>query len=229
MTFERPRFPFGLTLAAIVVIAVCAAFGVWQVGRAQWKAQQLKRIAAVKTAPPVPIGLVLRRAAAGADVTFQRVAVTCLPDRAAAADTRTIPDNGDWIARAMSFCRLSGSAYAGIFVDRGLVDASRGTTSAPRIVLPAPVSVVGVLSHLRGDCFGRDGCSFRFNQADAAHYVLVAESENPHATGVTPAAFPDAAANLEYVGTYAPTWFGLAVVAMCFYAALLWRRYHPKR
>ena len=46
---------------------------------------------------------------------------------------------------------------------------------------------------------------------------------------MTPAPYPDAAGNLEYVGSYAPTWFGLAGVALSFYAAMLWRRYHPKR
>ena len=46
---------------------------------------------------------------------------------------------------------------------------------------------------------------------------------------MTPAPYPDAAANLEYVGAYAPTWFGLAAVAAAIYAAMLWRRDHPKR
>jgi cytochrome oxidase assembly protein ShyY1 len=46
---------------------------------------------------------------------------------------------------------------------------------------------------------------------------------------VRPAPFPDAAGNLEYVGSYAPTWFGLAGVVLAIYAAMLWRREHPKR
>jgi surfeit locus 1 family protein len=229
MTSERPRFPVGLTLAAVLVFTVCCALGVWQLQRAQWKAHELAQIEARRNAPPAPINPVLRRAAAGADVTFQRVAATCSPAPAAVADTRMITDNGDWIARAMSFCDLSGSAYKAIFVDRGLVEASRGSTTAPRVVLPAPASVVGVLSHVRGDCFGSDGCSYRFgNLGQIAPYVLVAESETPPAPGVKPAPYPDAAGNLEYVGSYAPTWFGLAGVLVCFYAAMLWRRYHPK-
>ena len=109
------------------------------------------------------------------------------------------------------------------------MEASRGSTRAPRVVLPAPVTVVGVLSHIKGDCFGSDGCTFRFgNLGETAPYVLVAESETPAAPGLKPAPYPDAADNLHYVGAYAPTWFGLAVAAVGVYAAMLWRRYHPK-
>jgi len=221
MTSERPRFPVGLTFAAIVVIAICAALGVWQLGRAQWKAHQLARIAALKTAPPQPIGPVLARSAAGADQSFARVAVTC---QAGSAQTayKLVPENGDWIARARAVCRLpAGGAYDALLVDRGVLAASRGLTTAPTTVLPPPGEVTGVL----------------FHQADAlpagarrpAPYVLVAERETPAPAGVTPTPYPDTASNLEYVGTYAPTWFGLAVVALCFYAAMLWRRYHPKQ
>jgi surfeit locus 1 family protein len=64
--------------------------------------------------------------------------------------------------------------------------------------------------------------------AGAAPYVLVAERETPAPPGVAPSPYPDAAGNLEYVGAYAPTWFGLAGALVAIYAAMLWRRYHPK-
>jgi surfeit locus 1 family protein len=229
MTSERPRFPFGLTLAAIVVVAVCAGLGVWQMQRATWKAGELKRIAAARSGPPVPIATALAAAAGGVDVTFKRVVATCLPEGPLAAQPRQTTDNGEWITRALSVCSLSGGRYHGVMVDRGFEDASRGSTKASWVVLPSPVRVVGTLSHMRGDCFGSDGCFFRFNQSGLAPYVLVAEREDPAAPGVSPAPYPDAAGNLEYVGSYAPTWFGLAGVALSFYAAMLWRRYHPKR
>lgn len=221
MTSERPRFPVGLTLAAIVVIGICTALGVWQLGRAQWKAHELTRIAAMKAATAQPLGPVLARSAAGQDQSFARVAVTCAPG-SAPTDYKLVPEDGDWIARARAVCRLpAGGAYDAVLVDRGVLAASRGLTTAPTTVLPPPREVVGVL----------------FRQADAkpagaahpAPYVLVVERETPAAPGVTPTPYPDAASNLEYVGTYAPTWFGLAAVALCFYAAMLWRRHHPKR
>jgi surfeit locus 1 family protein len=230
MTSERPRLPVGLTFGVAIVFAVCCALGVWQLQRAAWKTHELARLTAMKAGPPVPIEPVLRRARSGADVTFKRVTATCLPDTASIADTRMIADNGEWIARAMSYCDLPDAGYKGVFVDRGFVEASRGSTTAPRVVLPAPVNVVGVLSHVRGDCFGRDGCSYRFgNLNETAPYVLVAERETPAPPGVTPAPYPDPADNLQYVGAYAPTWFGLAGALVAIYAAMLWRRYHPKR
>jgi surfeit locus 1 family protein len=217
---ESGRFPFGLTIGALAVIAICAALGVWQLGRAQWKAVELKRIAALKSAAPQPIGPVLARDAAGRDQSFARVAVTCAPGSAQAA-YKLVADNGDWIARARAACRLpAGGPYDALLIDRGVLVASRGLTNGPATVLPPPAEVVGVLYH-QADALPSD--------AHPAPYVLVAEHETPAPPGVTPTPYPDAASNLEYVGAYAPTWFGLAVVALCFYAALLWRRYHPKR
>jgi surfeit locus 1 family protein len=123
-----------------------------------------------------------------------------------------------------------------VLLDRGFLASSRGGTSAPDTVLPPPAHVVGVLYDSRPG----PRPFFRASSSDAISVqhrdgrerfepVLVVEHENPAPPGVTPAPYPDPASNLEYVGTYAPTWFGLAVVALCFYAALLWRRYHPKR
>jgi surfeit locus 1 family protein len=231
MTSERPRFPVGLTLAAVIAFAICCGLGVWQVQRADWKAGQLKRIAALRAAAPVPIVPVLARAAHGESVSQTRVAATCLAAPPAAAMTRETTDSGQWATRAMSFCRLSGAAYDGVWVDRGVVTASRGSTTTAQLTLPAPQGVVGVLSHLKGDCFGSDGCDDWFaNLRNPAPYVLVAESETPSAPGVTPAPYAaNNADSLQYVGEYAPTWFGLAGVLACVYAAMLWRRHHPKK
>jgi len=226
---SRPRFPVGLTLGAAVVFVVCCGLGVWQLQRAQWKTHELARIEAVKAERPVALEPVLRRAASGADVTFERVAATCLPGPAAMAVTRPVPAEGDWMQRALSFCQLRAAGWKGIFVDRGFLPATRGSTTPAQVVLPAPANVVGVLSHLRGDCFGADGCSDLFgNLHEAAPYVLVAERETPPAPGVAPTPYPDAGDNLQYVGAYWLTWFGLAGAVACVYAAMLWRRHHPK-
>jgi surfeit locus 1 family protein len=220
MTSERPRFPIVLTLAAVVVITICAGLGVWQLQRATWKAEELKRIAALKGSPAAPIGAVLAHAAGGADATFTRVAADCAAGSAPASYHLTT-DNSEWIARAIGVCRVAGGSYDGVVVDRGFLAASRGATSAPTTVLPPPTHVEGVLYARRAETVA--------GLAHPAPYTLVAERETPAPPGVTPAPYPDAAGNLEYVGSYAPTWFGLAGVAACFYAAMLWRRYHPKR
>lgn len=219
MTSERPRFPIGLSVAALVVFVICCALGVWQLQRAAWKAHELMRITALKTAPPQPIGPVLASAAAGGDASFTRVAADCAAGSAPAAYHLTT-DNGDWIARARALCRLTGGPYDGLLVDRGFLAGSRGATNVPGVLLPPPAHVEGVLYRSAAPAPGL---------ARPARYILVAERETPAPPGVTPAPFPDAASNLEYVGAYAPTWFGLAGVAAAIYAAMLWRRDHPKR
>ena len=68
----------------------------------------------------------------------------------------------------------------------------------------------------------------RLAPARLAPYVLVAERETPPVPGVTPSRIADSAPEtLQYVGAYAPTWFGLAAVLAGVYAALLWRRLRP--
>ncbi|HEX5262727.1 MAG TPA: SURF1 family cytochrome oxidase biogenesis protein, partial [Phenylobacterium sp.] len=64
---RRPPFPVGLTFATAIVFAICLALGMWQLQRAAWKAHELIRITALKTAAPQPIGPVLVAAAAGGD------------------------------------------------------------------------------------------------------------------------------------------------------------------
>jgi surfeit locus 1 family protein len=226
MTSERgqagpkPGFPVGLTLAAAVVFMVCGALGVWQLRRADWKAQELARIALLRRAPPVPIGPVLARAAAREDVSFTRVLAGCAPGPEAPAQLRMVSDNGEWIARTLGVCRLAGGPFDGVVVDRGFLQASRGSPNPAAPVLAPPGRVVGVLyAHAEPAARGLPR---------PAPYVLVAERETPAAPGIAPAAYPDAAANLQYVGLYAPTWFGLAGVVACVYAAMLWRRTHPK-
>ncbi|HEX3406517.1 MAG TPA: SURF1 family cytochrome oxidase biogenesis protein [Caulobacteraceae bacterium] len=219
MTSEQPRFPVGLTAAVAVVFAICLALGFWQLQRAAWKAHELARITALKTAPPQPIGPVLAAAAAGGDASFTRVSTDCAAGSAPAAYHLTT-DNGDWIARARANCRLADKPYDGLLIDRGFLAASRGATSVPGVLLPPPVHVEGVLYRSAAPAPGL---------ARPAPYILAVERETPSPPGVRPAPFPDAAGNLEYVGSYAPTWFGLAGVVLAIYAAMLWRREHPKR
>jgi len=222
MTSERPRFPAGLTLAAVAAVAIAAALGVWQLRRADWKHVELARIAALRTASPRPIADALTRAANGGDVEFTRVAADCLAGPSAPTAWRLTTEGGQWVARALSPCRLVGAPYDGVIVDRGYLISSRGVTSTPTVALPPVVHVTGVLFP------GRD--LPRSGLANPAPQILDAESEAPAPPGVTPSPYAaNAADNMQYAGAYAPTWFGLAGVIACVYAAMLWRRYHPKR
>jgi len=222
MTSERPRFPIGLTLAAALAIAIMAGLGVWQLQRLVWKHQEMARIAARGNAPPQPIGPVLARLAAGHSADFTRVAADCLPGARAPAVFHMTTDNGDWIARVLAACRLAGGAYDGVIVDRGFLTASRGSTATPAAAaVPPPAHVEGVL-------FAKPQPPAA-GLARPAPVVLSVERETPPPPGIQPAPYANASDNLHYVGAYAPTWFGLAGALACVYAAMLWRRYHPKR
>jgi surfeit locus 1 family protein len=219
MSSERQRFPLVLTTLAAVAFAICCGLGVWQLQRAAWKQQELARIAALQHAASVPIGPVLSRAAKGEDVSLTRVSAACSPAPPAPAVLNMTTDKGDWIARVRSFCAVAAAPFnGGVFVDRGFLAASRGQLNPLPVVLPAPVMVTGVLFDERKAPSG------------APRVVLVAETETPTAPGVTPAPYAgNAADNLQYVGAYWITWFGLAGALAAIYAAVLWRRYQPKR
>ncbi len=222
MTSAPRRFPIGLTIAAAIVVAICASLGVWQMQRLHWKEGVLAKLAALQHAQPQPLAPVLARAARGEDVEFTRVSVDCAPSAPASAVFVQSVVDSQWVWRPQSACALAAAPYDGVIVDRGVMDATRGQTSSAPAVLPAPGRLVGVL---RKPPTLPSGTGL----AHPAPYILVADSETPAAPGVTAAPLPnDAPDNLQYVGEYAPTWFGLAGVAACFYAAMLWRRYRPK-
>ncbi|MGH6971426.1 MAG: SURF1 family protein, partial [Caulobacteraceae bacterium] len=174
----------------------------------------------VQGAPAQAIGPVLARAAAGRDVSFTPVVARCAPEPPSPASLRMTTDHGQWVARVLAPCRLADGSYDGVVVDRGFLASSRGQTNPKTAVLPAPATVWGEL--FPGPARNAEGL------ARPAPYVLSAARESPPAPGVDPAPYPVNASNLQYVGAYAPTWFGLAAVLVGIYAAALWRRYHPK-
>ncbi len=221
MTSEQPRFPIGLTVVSAVALAILIGLGAWQLQRLKWKEATLAQIAAREAAPVQPIGPVLARAARGDDVSFTRVFADCAPAGPAPALLKMTADNGEWIARALGACRLPGASFDGVVVDRGFVAASRGSPNPPPVVLSSPSHVAGVL-------FANPAPPVA-GLAHPAPYLLVAAAETPPPPGVTPAPYAaDASERLQYVGAYAPTWFGLAGVLACVYAAMLWRRLRPK-
>jgi surfeit locus 1 family protein len=166
---------------------------------------------------------VLARAAQGQPVEFTRVAADCAPGPPPPPAYHLTTDNGQWIARAFAPCRLAGGAYDGVVVDRGYLSASRGSTATPTTALPPPVHVTGVL-FVRRDDLPTGGL------AHPAPVMISVEHETPAPPGVVAAPYdPNATGDLQYVGAYGPTWFGLAGVLACFYAAMLWRRNHPEK
>src|SRR6516164_6743949 len=121
----KERFPIGLTLAALVVFAICAGLGVWQLQRAAWKARVLGQIAARARAPAQPIGPVLARAAHGEDVAFTRVAVKCGPSKLLETGAfLSGVDAGQWAWHPIAYCgRPAWERYDSIPVDRGVLDS----------------------------------------------------------------------------------------------------------
>jgi surfeit locus 1 family protein len=222
MTDARPRFPVILTLATFVALVILLGLGVWQVQRLQLKDRLTKEIMALEKAPAQPIGPVLARAANGADVQFTRVSADC----AGAAMPGPTHfeygiDRGAMVWRPLAPCRVDAPPFDGVVINRGVLDAARGATAPPVMTLPSPRHVVGLL--LR---------SVKLPTVPGLHtpapLLLVVESEAPAAPGVTPAPLPGAGLDsIERYGEGVLVWFGLAVVLVCFYAAMLWRRFRP--
>ena len=233
------RPPVGLTLAAAVGVAVLVGLGVWQLTRLAEKTDQLARIAALRHASPRPIGPVLAAMRRGDDVGYLRVTLTCAPGPVTSPTYRYALRDGRVGWRLMSPCRLADAPYAGIALDRGLVDRFAGQMSPAALAFPAPVGVIGVLREPGArswiDAAPRrlaDGATVlqavdqaalrAIGGAGVAPYYLAVESEEPAPPGVTPAALPQDVPNNHLV--YALTWFGLAGVLIWTWAGMVWRR-----
>jgi surfeit locus 1 family protein len=237
----RRRFPWVLTVSAVVAIAVLVGLGAWQVRRLAWKTALLAKIAALSTAPARPIAEVLG-AAAPAD--FRRVEAHCRPGpqsgrtlyRYAVRDGRI-----GW--RLLAVCHIAAGPWDGVVVDRGLVERLMGATSPSPGAWAAPQAIVGVLrspgdAPLLGAALMEEGSGFAAwrlldraslariaagaGLARPAPYILAVEHEAPPPAGVTPAALPQDIPNNHLV--YALTWFALAAILAWFYGALMLRR-----
>jgi surfeit locus 1 family protein len=222
----KPRFPVGLTLAVAIALTILIGLGVWQVKRLAWKENLLAHIAALKTAPPVPIGPVLVRLKAEQDVEWTRVSVICTPRPPRREPLRYALRDGKIVWRAESFCFLPQDAnYSGVMIDRGYVEDTEGrmdvtSTWAP---LPSPASVVGVLRRI--PVHVAESGVIAFEGKGPAPIVLIAEHEDPAPPGITPSGLPEKISNNHL--SYALTWFGLAGALLAVYAAMLFRRLRP--
>ncbi len=237
-------FPIVLTIVAAVALSILIGLGVWQLHRLTWKEGLLARIAALRDAPPRPIGAVLNRVARGETMDFTRVSVVC------AAATHPSPlvfrydlNDGQVGWRAMAPCRLTGAPFDGILLDRGLVTRFADAMAPEPVRFLEPRAVTGVLRTVPGASpldparpQVQNGVTvLRVLDKEAlavvarasglsrpAPYVLAVEAETPAPDGVAPRALPQDIPNNHFV--YALTWFALAGILAWFYVAMVWRR-----
>lgn len=223
---KTPGFPWGLTIAVAISLAILCVLGGWQLKRLAWKQDLLARIEVLKTAPAQPIAPVLARAARGEAVAWSRVSAECAPLAAGPLPLVYGVRDGEVVWRASAPCALvDGGPYDLILIDRGVVPGLTGqVTPAPRAFDP-PRAVAGLLiplAELGGD---RAKVLERFPGKRPAPLMLMVEHESPAPAGVTPAPLPAEISNRHL--EYALTWFGLAVTLLFIYAAMLWRRLRP--
>jgi surfeit locus 1 family protein len=229
----RGRFAVIPAIATVVGIAILIGLGVWQVQRLHWKEGLLARIAALQSAPPEPLEVVLRRAADGLDIDYVRVQQAC-PDVETAPYLKLYSVRDGYAGyRIIAACRLAGGPYDAILVDRGFI--AQGLTPSGGQTLAAPI--VGILR--KGDArnfvtpqndpaqnlwYGRDitAMGHALGVSNPAPTYLMLEQPAPPAGGPVIAPLPTDIPNNHL--QYAITWFGLALALAGVYAASLWRK-----
>jgi surfeit locus 1 family protein len=231
MTAEatRARFPFGLTLAALLAVVLLCGLGVWQVQRMQWKNGLIDQAVAAAAVAPAPLASVM----ALHDPAFRKVAIDC-PGLATApwVELQTIHD-GEPGVRLISACHPAG--FPAVFlIDRGFI-AEAISARPPVAASTAPFPLVAEVRETpppgpmalpvdNGRFFARDmaGMARALGVADPDLNTLFAlTSSNPDLPALQPSAPPAAFSN-NHLG-YALTWFGLALALVGFYIVLLRR------
>lgn len=233
------RLPVGLTIATAIAFAILVGLGVWQLQRLAWKRDVIARIEAAETAPAVPLLDVLRAGAAGEDVGYRKVVAVC-PGLATApyVELHALMD-GQMGSRLISACALEGAPYGSILVDRGFVQDIISARPPEDPADPRPTGVRGVLrlpdeatrfaakddpAHRRYFTRAVGPMAEKLRAENPAPWFLMAEtSTNPEWLALKPAPLPVNVSNRH--PEYALTWFGLAVVLLGVYAAMLRGRF----
>ena len=234
----KPRFPIGLTIAALAGLSILVGLGVWQVQRLAWKTDLLARVAALQSAPAQPLDPVLIGLARGQDVGFTRVIVIC-PGLAKAPflELYSVRD-GQAGVRLISTCPVAAGGYGSILIDRGFVTDSTSSRPAVDPQDKTPLTLTGVLrvpdratfvtprnEISANHWYSRDvrAMAARLGGPAPAPLFLMAETAtNPEWAALVPAPLPPDIPNRHL--EYALTWFGLAAALAGVYAAMLWRR-----
>jgi surfeit locus 1 family protein len=236
------RFPIGLTVCTIILLAILVRLGLWQMSRLHETQAKLARIAALRTAPAQPLDKVISAGSAGLD--HVRVSVRCAPSvRAGPQVFRYALPGGAIGWRLLGVCRVAGRTFDAVLLDRGLVTSLSGQMAPRAMSVQEPVDVVGVLravgrKPMFGDTMETGAPGVRvvrvidpaalesIARASGASaplpYFLAVESETPPPAGLTPAPVTEDTPRDNF--GYALTWFGLAGALACVYLAMLWRR-----
>jgi len=232
MTTEaaRVRFPFGLTLVAVLAFVLLCGLGVWQVQRLQWKDGLIRQSEAAAAFGPAPLAEVL----AAPDPAFRKVAIDC-PGLSTApyVELQTIHDGVSGV-RLLSVCRPLGSPEV-FLIDRGFV-AGEISARPPVSETAVPMRVIAELRQTpapgpmalpvdKGRFFARDNAAIAQALGAATvnpNTLFALTSSNPEWPALQPSAPPAAFSN-DHLG-YALTWFGLALALVAFCIVLLRRR-----
>ena len=229
------RFPWILTLFAVPALALLIGLGVWQVQRMHWKEGLIDQAERAATAPPAPIKAVL----AAADPEFRKALIVCpgLPT-APFVELQSIHD-GQAGSRLISLCQAPGLDRP-FLIDRGFVPDT--ASARPRVLestLPlsllvelrrTPKAGGGMTPAASGNRFyARDSVAIgaALGASQVSEFTLFAlTSTNPELGALSASAPPAAFANNHF--GYALTWFGLAIVLIGFYLALVRRQMAAK-
>jgi len=233
------RFPWILTVLTAAALMALLCLGVWQVQRLKWKEGLIDAAEAAAARPPAPLADVMADVAAGGDVEFRKAIIVC-PGLATApyVELQTIHD-GEAGVRLISACRPPEGDEI-LLVDRGFV--AEAVSARPRVLASTlPTVFVGELRRTpappamapapaNGRFYARDNAAMAqglgVTGAVSPLTVFATTQIDPDWAALRPSAPPAAFSN-NHLG-YALTWFGLAIVLMGFYAALLRRRLRPQ-
>lgn len=227
------RFPWILTLVVAPALALLIGLGVWQLQRLEWKEGLIAQSEAAAKSPPALLSEVL----AAPDPEFRRALVVCpgLPT-APYVELQSIID-GEAGSRLLSICLPPGIDTAFI-IDRGFVPDT--VSARPRVAASTlPLSILVELRRTpppgamspppqQGRFYARDSAEIgaALGAPAPSEFTLFAlASSNPEFGALVASAPPAAFAN-NHLG-YAMTWFGLAIVLIGFYVALVRRRMQP--
>jgi surfeit locus 1 family protein len=228
-------FPWGLTAAVVIGLAILCGLGTWQLQRLAWKTDLLARIARLQHAPARPIAEALDADHHGVDAAYTRVTVSC-PGLARAPFERLYAlKDGQVGERLVSACALPDGRA--LLVDRGFLPDGARAPIAYGAPSNQPLQVTGVLrkpdppspftpKHRPGGrWFARDLPAIAqalSAPAPAPYFLAVETPTNPEDPALVPTAIPTNISN-NHLG-YAITWFGLAAALAAVYASLLRQR-----